>query len=64
MENNQIQPIHLIAQELAETKIELANYRIAYESVTTELKELRKLKETIDSNEELKSLVEEETNDR
>lgn len=64
MENNQIQPIHLIAQELAETKIELANYRIAYESVTTELKELRKLKETIDSNEELKSLVEEERNDR
>nr|DAR79316.1 MAG TPA: hypothetical protein [Caudoviricetes sp.] len=64
MENNQIQPIHLIAQELAETKIELANYRIAYESVTNELKELRKLKETIDSNEELKSLVEEERNDR
>lgn len=64
MENNQIQPIHLIAQELAETKIELANYRIAYESVNTELKELRKLKETIYSNEELKSLVEEETNDR
>lgn len=64
MENNQIQPIHLIAQELAETKIELANYRIAYESVNTELKELRKLKETIYSNEELKSLVEEEVNDR
>ena len=64
MENNQIQPIHLIAQELAETKIELANYRIAYETMSAELKELRKLKETIDSNEELKSLVEEETNDR
>ncbi|MEZ7740503.1 hypothetical protein O3794_02885 [Gemella sanguinis] len=64
MENNQIQPIHLIAQELAETKIELANYKIAYETMNAELKELRKLKETIDSNEELKSLVEEEVNDR
>lgn len=55
MENNQLQPIHLIAQELSEKTIELANYKIAYESLSTEHK---KLKELIDSNKELKELVE------
>ena len=55
MENNQLQPIHLIAQELSEKTIELANYKIAYDSLSTEYK---KLKELIDSNKELKELVE------
>ena len=35
MENNQLQPIHLIAQELSEKTIELANYKIAYDSLST-----------------------------
>lgn len=55
MENNQLQPIHLIAQELSEKTIELANYKIAYDNLSTEHKKLREL---IDSNEELKELVE------
>lgn len=55
MENNQLQPIHLIAQELSEKTIELANYKIAYDSLSNEHK---KLKELIDSNKELKELVE------
>ncbi len=55
MENNQLQPIHLIAQELSEKTIELANYKIAYDNLSTEHKKLRDL---IDSNEELRELVE------
>ena len=55
MENNQLQPIHLLAQELSEKTIELANYKIAYDNLSTEHKKLREL---IDSNEELKELVE------
>nr|DAT96784.1 MAG TPA: hypothetical protein [Bacteriophage sp.] len=55
MENNQLQPIHLIAQELAETKIELANYKIAYDNLSTEHK---KIQDLINNNEELKELVE------
>ena len=55
MENNQLQPIHLIAQELSEKTIELANYKIAYDRLSTEHK---KLKDLIDSNKELKELVE------
>lgn len=53
--DNQLQPIHLIAQELSEKTIELANYKIAYDNLSTEHKKLREL---IDSNEELKELVE------
>lgn len=59
MENNQLQPIHLIAQELSEKTIELANYKIAYDNLSTEHKKLREL---IDSNEELKELVEKLSN--
>ena len=55
MENNQLQPIHLLAQELSEKTIELANYKIAYDNLSTEHKKLREL---IDSNEELEELVE------
>lgn len=55
MENNQLQPIHLIAQELAETKIELANYKIAYDNLSTEHK---KIQDLINNNEELKELAE------
>ena len=50
MENNQIQPIHIVAQELSEKTIELATYRLAYENVNQENKELKK------ENEELKEL--------
>lgn len=53
--DDKLQPIHLLAQELSEKTIELANYKIAYDNLSTEHKKLREL---IDSNEELKELVE------
>lgn len=55
MNDNQLQPIHLVAQELAEKTIELASYKIAYEQVNSEYTKLKKI---IDSNEEIKKLVE------
>lgn len=55
MNDNQLQPIHLVAQELAEKTIELANYKVAYEQVSGEYAKLKKI---IDSNEEIKKLVE------
>ena len=55
MNDNQMQPIHLVAQELAEKTIELASYKIAYEQVNSEYTKLKKI---IDSNEEIKKLVE------
>ena len=61
---NKLQPIHLIAQELAESKIELANYKIAYEILLNENKELKELKELVNSNEQLKALVEKVKNER
>lgn len=71
MENNQIQPIHIVAQELSEKTIELATYRIAYENLNSENKELKKeseelkeLKELINSNEQIKALVEKVKNER
>ena len=48
--DNKLQPIDLIAQELSEKTIQLANYKIAYNELTNELeakeKELKALKET------------------
>lgn len=48
--NNQLQPIDLIAQELSEKTIQLANYKVAYNELSKELeakeKELKALKET------------------
>lgn len=55
MNDNQLQPIHLVAQELAEKTIELANYKVAYEQVSGEYTKLKKI---IDSNEEIKKLIE------
>ena len=47
--DKQLQPIDLIAQELSQKTIELANYKIAYNELTKELeskeKELKELKE-------------------
>nr|DAS99097.1 MAG TPA: hypothetical protein [Caudoviricetes sp.] len=47
--NNQLQPIDLIAQELSEKTIQLANYKVAYNELSKELevkeKELKELKE-------------------
>lgn len=47
--DNQLQPIDLIAQELSQKTIELANYRVAYNKLINELevkeKELKALKE-------------------
>lgn len=57
--DDKLQPIHLIAQELAETKIELANYKIAYENLSTAHKKIENL---INNNEELKELVEKLSN--
>lgn len=61
---NKLQPIHLLAQELAEKTIELANYKIAYENLLNENKELKELKELVNSNEQLKALVEKVKNER
>lgn len=47
---NKLQPIHLLAQELAEKSIELANYKVAYENLLNENKEL---KEKINKTEEV-----------
>ena len=52
MQLNEIQPIHLIAQELSEKTVELAHYKVAYQQLT-------ELKELIDSNKDLKELVDE-----
>ena len=54
-----MQPIDLIAQELSQKTIELANYKIAYEQLYSENVELRKLEELINTNTDLKELVEE-----
>jgi len=56
--NNQLQPIDLIAQELSEKTIQLANYKVAYNELTNELeakeKELKALKETkVEEHEEV-----------
>lgn len=57
--DKQIQPIDLIAQELSQKTIELANYKVAYEQLYSENLELRKLEELINKNADLKELVEE-----
>ena len=57
--DKQIQPIDLIAQELSQKTIELANYKVAYEQLYSENVELRKLEELINTNTDLKELVEE-----
>lgn len=59
MQDNTIQPIHLIAQELSEKTVELAQYKVAYQQLYEEAEELKGLKELIDSNKELKELVDE-----
>ena len=56
--NNQLQPIDLIAQELSEKTIQLANYKVAYNELSKELeakeKELKELKETkVEEHEEV-----------
>ena len=57
MINNQVQPIHLIAQELNDKTLELAHYKVGYQQLIDEIEELRELKELVDSNAELKELV-------
>lgn len=57
--DKQIQPIDLIAQELSQKTIELANYKVAYEQLYSENVELRKLEELINKNSDLKELIEE-----
>lgn len=57
--NDKLQPIHLIAQELSEKTIELANYKIAYDNLSSEHK---KIQDLINNNEELKELVEKLSN--
>lgn len=57
--DNQLQPIHFIAQELSEKTVELAHYKVAYQQLNEEVEELKGLKELIDSNKELKELVDE-----
>lgn len=56
--DNQLQPIDLIAQELSDKTIQLANYKVAYNELRKELevkeKELKALKETkVEEHEEV-----------
>lgn len=56
--DKQLQPIDLIAQELSEKTIQLANYKVAYNELRKELevkeKELKALKETkVEEHEEV-----------
>lgn len=56
--DNQLQPIDLIAQELSQKTIELANYRVAYNKLINEMeakeKELKALKEAkVEEHEEV-----------
>ncbi|MGX7102307.1 hypothetical protein [Gemella sanguinis] len=44
MEENKLQPIHIIAQELIEKTLELANYKVAYEELKKENEELKNKK--------------------
>lgn len=57
--DDKLQPIHLLAQELAEIKIELATYKVAYENLSTAHK---KIEDLINNNEELTELVEKLSN--
>lgn len=59
MDKNKIQPVHYIMQELTEKTLELANYKVAYEELYSENVELRKLEELINTNSDLKELVDE-----
>ena len=59
MQDNTIQPIHLIPQEISEKTVELAHNKVDYQLLNEEVEELKGLKELIDSNKELKELVEE-----
>ena len=57
--DNQLQPIDLIAQELSDKTIQLANYKVAYNELSKELeakeKELKALKENkVEEHEEEK----------
>jgi len=57
--NNQIKPIDLIADELNKKTIELAHYKVAYSELSIENERLKELEELINSNADLKELVEE-----
>lgn len=59
MDNQKIQAIDLVAQEVALKTVELAQYKIAYQELLTRVEELQKLEKLINSNQELKDLVEE-----
>lgn len=59
MQDNQIQPIHLVAQELTEKTLELANFKIAYQQLHEKYNELKALQDLVNSNKKLKDLVEE-----
>ena len=57
--DNQIKPIDLIADELNKKTIELAYYKVAYSELSIENERLKELEELINSNADLKELVEE-----
>lgn len=59
MDKNKLQPVHYIMQELTEKTLELANYKVAYEELYSDNVELRKLEELINTNSDLKELVDE-----
>lgn len=57
--NEKIKPINLIANELTETKIQLAEYRVAYQELYEEVERLKQIETLIENNKELKELIDE-----
>ena len=55
--NNKIKPIDIIADELSKKSIELAHYKVAYDELYSENAKLRKLEELVNSDSELKELL-------
>ena len=49
----------LLAEKIGKLEVENAQYKVAYHHVTEENNELKKIKEVIDKNPELKELVDE-----
>ncbi len=57
MSNNDLQPIYLVLQELSEKTLELANLKVAYQSLYNECEELRSLKKLVDENKDIKKML-------
>lgn len=55
--DNKIKPIDIIADELSKKTIELSHYKVAYDELYSENAKLKKLEELVNSDSELKDLL-------